>query len=259
MKQCVEYKGGNALSYAEYGDTNGFPLLVQHGMIASIHDDHLFDRLIEGGRRVICIARPGYGDSFPYPLKNIAEWGEIVSILVDHLQLSAFDILGLSSGAPYSYAIGYRLPEKARSIYIFSGTPALYSDKVLEHWPYPVNKNSSIAELEKVAQEIFFSDLPEENLSRDDVKDSMRNNCFGVAQDLRLRCLDWGFTLSEVSKPVYMEHCITDTDVPFITAELTAKMMPDCRLVIREDGGHFSEEALDNFIITVILRRPTRE
>jgi pimeloyl-ACP methyl ester carboxylesterase len=254
MTQIIRYAGGNALSYSEYGDRNGAPILVQHGIIATISDYHLFDQLIESGRRVICIARPGYGESSPYPMENMAEWGEIVSILVDALKLSQFDILGMSSGAPYSYAIGYKLPDKVRNIFIFSGIPALYDAKVIEFWPYEVKKNASIAEMEKVAREIFFSNPTNEDLSRNDIKDSMMNDCFGIAQDLRLRGMDWGFTLSEVREPVYMEHSRTDSGVPFITAEMTAKLLPNCQLEIR-DGEHFSEGTLDRFIRNTILKR----
>ena len=63
MKQEIKYKNGYSLSYAEYGDRNGYPILIQHGLIANIYDDHLFDRLIRSGARLICIARPGYGQS----------------------------------------------------------------------------------------------------------------------------------------------------------------------------------------------------
>ncbi|HEU0297207.1 MAG TPA: alpha/beta fold hydrolase [Anaerolineales bacterium] len=254
MTQIIRYKDGNALSCSEYGDWNGYPILVQHGMIASISDYHLFDQLIESGRRVICIARPGYGESSPYRMENMAEWGEIVSVLVDALKLSQFDVLGVSSGAPYSYAIGYKLPDKVRNIFIFSGIPALYDEKVIEFWPYPVQKNASITEMEKVAREIFFSHVTKEDLLRKDIEDSMMNDCFGIAQDLRLRGMDWGFTLSDVREPVYMEHSRTDSGVPFITAEMTAKLLPNCQLEMR-DGEHFSEGTLDRFIRNTILKR----
>ena len=254
MKHILKYKNGNALSYAEYGDRKGYPILVQHGLIASISDYHLFDRLIEAGRRLICIARPGYGESSPYRMGNMAEWGEIVSILVDDLNLSQFDLLGMSSGAPYCYAIGYKLPDKTRNIFIFSGTPALYDDNVIEFWPYEIKKNASIAELEKVARGIFFSNPSKEDLLRNDIKDSMMNDCFGIAQDFRLRCVDWGFMLSEVREMVFMEHSKTDTEVPFITAEMTAKLIPNCRLEIRQ-GEHFSGETLDDFIRNVMLKQ----
>lgn len=102
MKQKLAYKKGNHLAYAEYGDKSGYPILIQHGLIASIDDHDLFERLIRSNRRVICIARPGYGDSSPYRMRNYLEWGEIVSVLIEELGLAQFDVLGMSSGAPYS-------------------------------------------------------------------------------------------------------------------------------------------------------------
>jgi len=252
MNLILGYKNDHALSYADYGDRDGYPILVQHGLIASISEYHLFDRLIEAGNRIICPARPGYGQSTPYQMANMAEWGEIVSALVDELGLTRFDVLGMSSGAPYSYAIGYKIPNKVGNIYIFSGTPALYDDKVLAYWPYPIAKGASITEMRKVAKEVFFSNITEDDLLREDIKDSMANDCFGIAQDLRLRCMEWGFILPEVKSRVYMEHSQTDPEVPFVTAEITAKMMPNCQLEVRE-GEHFSQGTLDRFIRDVML------
>jgi pimeloyl-ACP methyl ester carboxylesterase len=248
MKQTARYGNGNSLSFADYGDRNGYPILVQHGLIASITDHALFHRLLDSGARLICIARPGYGDSSPYVMRNMAEWGDIVSGLVDELNLVQFDVLGMSSGAPYSYAIGHRLPDKVRTIFIFSGTPALCDDRILALWPYPVNKEASIGELESLAKDLFFSNLSPADLQRDDIQDSMRNDCFGIAQDFRLRCKDWGFSLSEVKAFVYMQHSKEDAQVPFITAEMTAKLLPNCRFEARETGEHFSNEILDDYI-----------
>jgi pimeloyl-ACP methyl ester carboxylesterase len=252
MRQIVRYKCENTLSYSEYGNKKGYPILVQHGMIASICDYHLFDSLIEAENRLICIARPGYGESSPYQMENMAEWGKIVSVLIDHLGLSKFDVFGISSGAPYSYSIGNNLPNSVRNIYIFSGTPALFDDRVLELWPYPINKDASIPELEMVAKDVFFSNVTKEDMAKNDVRDSMMNDCFGIAQDLRVRCMDWGFRLSDISGAVYMEHSRTDKDVPFVTAEMTAKMLPNCQMEARE-GDHFSEKTLAHFIKNIIL------
>jgi pimeloyl-ACP methyl ester carboxylesterase len=254
MKQIVKYWGGNDLSYSEYGDKKGFPVLVQHGMIASIRDYNLFNSLIEAKKRLICIARPGYGESSPYQMENMAEWGKIVSVMVEKLELSHFDVLGISSGAPYSYSIGYKLQDRVRSIFIFSGTPALFDDRVLELWPYPIKKNASIAEMEKVTKDVFFSNITKEDMVKNDVRDSMMNDCFGIAQDLRIRCMDWGFRLSEIRGTVYMEHSRTDKDVPFVTAEMTSKMLPNCQMKARE-GDHFSEETLTQFIKNIMLNQ----
>jgi pimeloyl-ACP methyl ester carboxylesterase len=245
MKKHVSYKNGNTLSYTEFGRQDGFPILLQHGLIASIEDDDLFESLADLGTRLISIARPGYGESSPYPMKNVAEWGEIVSVLVHQLQLSQFDVLGMSSGAPYSYSIGYAFPDRARNIFIFSGIPALYDETVASHWPYPVSKDASIAEMEKLANELFFSGLSPEDRARREIRDSMMNDCFGPALDLRIRGMDWGFQLSDVHQKVYMQH--SRLDEGFIPAEITAQMLPNCTFFARETEGHFSKELLDEF------------
>ncbi len=252
MKQSIEYQSGNLLSYTEYGHQDGFPILVQHGMIASINDGYLFEQLAALGTRLICIARPGYGASSPYPLKNIAEFGNIVAVLVEKLDLTQFDVFGMSSGAPYSYALGYKLAQKVRNIFIFSGIPALYHPEVVNLWPYEINRAATLAELKKIAREVFFSNITEADLRRNDISDSLKHDCFGVAQDLRIRCAGWGFTLSEVNGNVYMQHCTEDNDIPFRTAEITANLLPNCQFIPRTSGGHFSPETLNAFIHSVM-------
>jgi pimeloyl-ACP methyl ester carboxylesterase len=253
MSKTARYKDGETLAFAEYGDLRGYPILVQHGLIASIRNFPLFDSLLQAGTRLVCIARPGYGRSSPYRIRNIGEWGDIVAGLVNELDIAEFDVLGMSSGAPYSYAIGSRLPDRTRNIFIFSGTPALYDERVLVHWPYPTNKNASIGELEQLAEDLFFAGLTTDELQRADIVDSRMNHCFGIAQDLKVRCLDWGFTLADLRTPVYMQHSELDEAVPLVTAEITAGLLLNCRLEVREKGGHFSDADLDEFIRSTML------
>jgi pimeloyl-ACP methyl ester carboxylesterase len=253
MKQNLAYKNGLYLSYAEYGDKDGYPILVQHGLIASIDDYDLFERLIQNNVRLICIARPGYGQSSPYAIDCFAEWADIVALLVQELGLIHFDILGMSSGAPYSYAIGYRFPDKVRNIYVFSGIPALYDEVVLSHWPYGVIENKSMADLEELAHELFFSNLSPDDLEKNDIRDSVMHNSFGVAQDLKLRFVDWGFRLSDVKEKVFMRHSKSDNSVPFEAAVRTSELLPNCELELVETGPHFSPEALDDFVEKTVL------
>ncbi len=251
MKKTIQYQNGRFLYYADFGARDGFPILIQHGMIASIQDEHLFQHLVANGARPISIARPGYGESSPYEMINVAEWGAIVSVLVDQLQLRQFDVFGISSGAPYSYAIGYALPERVRSIFILSGIPALFDEKVQSFWPYPVTKDATVAEMQKLARELWFSNLTAQDLEKDDIKDSMANDCFGPALDLKIRGMDWGFPMADVRSKVYMRHSQTDN---LRAAELTASMLPDCQLEVRQNDPHFSQAVLDDFIDTVIVK-----
>jgi hypothetical protein len=54
-----------------------------------------------------------------------------------------------------------------------------------------------------------------------------------------------------VKEFVFMQHSKEDN---FITAEITSKLLPNCRLEIREKGGHFSPELLDEFIKTAMAK-----
>jgi pimeloyl-ACP methyl ester carboxylesterase len=251
-KERIAYQDGFILSYTDVGDPNGIPVLVQHGLIASIEDVDLFERLIRSQRRVISIARPGYGASTPYIMRSYAEWGEIVTPLVRELGLERFDILGMSSGAPYSYALGYLFPKKVQNIFIFSGIPALYDETVLADWPYPPLLNQSLPELETLAQELFFNNLTEDDKQKPDIRDSMANHYFGVAQDLKLRFMDWGFNLADVKAKVFMRH--SKEDLPYTTAIRTAQLLPNCELELTETGPHFSKEALDDFIEKTMVK-----
>ena len=250
----LTYPPGQTLSYAEYGDPNGFPILIQHGMVASIRagERNLFQRLIDTGGRVICPARPGYGASSPYPMADVGEWGRIVSALVDGLGLAQFDVLGISSGAPYAYAIAAALPERVRNVFIISGTPALFDDHVRACWPYPVDTHASLPEMQRLAREIFFSHLSQSELEQDDNRDSLMNDCFGPGLDLKIRVLDWGFRLADIQAEVCMRHSRTDDAVPWTTAQITAGMLPNCRFETRENEVHFSQEVLDDFIRTAM-------
>lgn len=250
MKHTLSCSHGNVLSYSDDGPRDGYPILVQHGLIASINDCSLFEALIAAGVRVLSMARPGYGESSPSPLSRVAEWGEIACLLADELHLAHFDVLAMSSGAPYGYAIGYRLPHKVRNLFVFSGIPALYDAQVQAAWPYPLDPQAGIPELQKLAKELFFSDLPPAARQQDDMRASMRNDCFGPALDFKLRCNDWGFVLSQVKETVYMQHGRHDNFAP---VEITARLLPDCRLEIRESGEHFSPELLDAFLKTSVL------
>jgi pimeloyl-ACP methyl ester carboxylesterase len=252
VKKILPYNAHESLSYAEYGNPTGFPILIHHGLIASITGAALFHSLMALGARLICLARPGYGDSSPYLLPNIGAWADIVNPLIDALQLSQFDILGMSSGTPYSYALAYHFPQKVRNVYVFSGTPALYDAQVQALWPFPITHNASLPDLQKLAHDLFFSNLSPADQENADIQDSLRNNCFGPALDLKIRVDDWGFTLADVTAKVYMQHSRTDDSVPYSTARRTSQLLPNCTLLTRESGEHFSPAALDGFITTTL-------
>jgi len=242
------------LSYNDFGPTDGFPVLVQHGSIASVRDTGLFAGLA-GEMRVIAIARPGYGESSPYQLRDVLEYGEIVATLVSALGLGHFGVLSCSSGAPYGYAIAGTCPDRVQGVYVYSGTPALYDEAVRAGWPFPVTTGLTVAESQRLAYEVFFANMEESDRSSADVVDSMAHGCFGEAQNLRIRFEDWGFQIGEIAAPVFMQHSKVDEVIPYGLAVRTAELLPYCELELLEDGSHFSADGLDSFIRTTVVRQ----
>jgi len=253
MIKKFRFNGENVLAYNDFGNNNGFPILVQHGTMASIKDTGSFDDLGKIAR-IICIARPGYGESSPYVLQNLLEYGEIIAKLVTELGIGKFDILASSAGAPYGYAIAKVCSDKTRNIYVYSGTPALYDSEVQKNWPFPISKEMTVEDSQKIAFEVFFSRFTEQEKEQDYIRDSMANNCFGEGQNLRLRFKDWGFTLSEIKAKVYMQHSKKDEVLPYIMAERTAKLLCDCELELLEDGSHFSVDGYEAFLQDTVMK-----
>ena len=239
-----------ALSYSDIGSKDGYPILVQHGMIASIQDTDLFDALVERNFRVISIARPGYGDSSPIVLTSIGDWGKLIRGFVEALSITKFAVLGISSGAPYSYAIAWELPKQVEKVYILSGTPDLSDPRVQSLWPFPLNQNIKTQDLQGLAYEIFFKDKTAFNQAE---LDSQRNHCFGIAQDLAIRVKDWGFDLRHLEVPVVFQHSRNDENVPLGTVLITQQKIPHARLKIVESQEHFSPLILTKFLNDTVV------
>ncbi len=262
MIQTIRVDEGCTLAYTDYGDKKGYPVLVHHGLVGSIIQPDMEERLRGKGVRIISIARPGYGESSVCEMKSYADWAAMMMPLVAALGLSKFDVLGMSAGTPYCYALGALMPDKVQRIFIYSGLPAMCETDVMNTYPnlqnvkkeYAFYRQSSLEQIAKSLYEMYLAPLPEEVLALDDFRDSMANNCLGMAREAKLQSLDWGFVLKDVRQPVFMQHSKTDEEAPFAAAMKTAALLPDCALHTLENAPHFSEETLTAFFNEMIRR-----
>lgn len=51
-----------------------------------------------------------------------------------------------------------------------------------------------------------------------------------------------------------MQHSKKDDVLPYIMAERTAKLLPDCELELLEEGSHFTVEGYKTFIQQTIIK-----
>jgi pimeloyl-ACP methyl ester carboxylesterase len=111
--RTIRLRDGRRLSYAEWGDPGGRPLLYFHGWPGSRVEARLGD---EAGRakgiRFIAIDRPGMGLSDFQHRRTFVDWPDDVLQLAASLGFDRFAVLGISGGGPYAAACAWKLSNR---------------------------------------------------------------------------------------------------------------------------------------------------
>lgn len=114
---------GRTLGYAQYGLPDGKPVLYCHGFPGSrIESALLHEDAKRLGLRIIAPDRPGMGWSSLDPNRTMLSTVKDMEVLVNHLELEKYGILGISGGGPYALACAKAHPaQKVRAISVVCG------------------------------------------------------------------------------------------------------------------------------------------
>lgn len=258
MSETMVLQNGKRLSYRVYGKEDGYPILSFHGLAGTVESEGLNEQLAGTNLRVVNTARPGYGESDFFLMENIAQWPELLHPLFERLEIIEFDVVGISAGAPYAYAVASAFPDRVQHVFINKGLAAVHKPEVLSMYPEGVKKELEVylkGSLEEIAEQIrstYLAHLTEEHRQLPYIRDSIVGSCMGMAACGKLEFMDWGFDLGTVMQPVYLFHCRDDAEVPFAMAEKTMGYLPHAEMTTHDTGGHMSE-ALTAAMMTRIL------
>jgi pimeloyl-ACP methyl ester carboxylesterase len=281
----IGLRDGRWLGFAEYGDARGMPLFVFHGtpgsrlMVRAAHEAGKAH-----GVRLIAPDRPGFGLSSRQAGRRIGDWPQDVAELADALEIPRFGVVGVSGGGPYALACAWRIPERLRVVGSVSGLAPMAGAG-----PQPDRQDHALLTVARRAPWLgrplaafgafawrcspgpVFRQLqrfgpPADRvvLARPDVaralitgvREAFRDGSQGTADELRLFSRPWDFPLEEVAIPVHVWHGARDTLVPCAAAHRLARLLPDCRLEIVPDGGHYlAFDMIDSLLAA--LRRET--
>jgi pimeloyl-ACP methyl ester carboxylesterase len=271
LDQQTTLSNGFKLGYAEFGDSQGKPVLHFHGMPSSRTEganpafDGIASRL---GARVLIVERPGIGlsDFWPY---TIVGWADIAGEFADRLGLPRFAVMGFSSGGKYAAACAWKIPQRLTSACIISGNAPVEIPEVIQAMTgqdrllYLLARRFNgllrlllakiAADARKNPQSILslFTQLsaPDQaQLQQDETKKFLQGivaNAFqsgvrGVAWDWRLEALPWGFPISEITMPVSLWHGEEDKLVPVTHGCYMSRTMPNCKAHFVPGEGHIS-------------------
>jgi pimeloyl-ACP methyl ester carboxylesterase len=261
----LELVDGRTVGYATWGDPEGTPVFIGHGMPGSRLDRYagLDDPQWVGRRRVrfVGVDRPGYGYSDPWAEATLLDCaGDFVRV-ADQLGLERFVALGVSGGAPYVISLGALAPERVGRIAVVCGT-----DIGLDEGETPEELAAELGEQARMLREnpeewyaVLVAEVTEADrrvLERPEVRasaietfqEAVRQGAVGWIDDVLRQERPWPFRLDEIGSDVRFHHGKDDTLAPPQYAKELAEGMPGSRLRLYPGEGHIS-----------ILDRPIKE
>lgn len=275
MNERVELHGlpgCERLTYADYGDPCGRPLLFCHGWPSSrLQARGLHAAAVAAGIRVVAPDRPGIGGSAFQPGRRLLDWPPLMSALADHLGWDRFDVMGVSGGGPYALACGARLPERMRHLWLVCPAPPLAWSQETGglHWAYrglmffrrrmawtlaaplglarwiswwpPRHPLLKALHLGLPESDRRALDTPElRSVISDDFAEVMRSSNAALVTDGEIYLEPWGFEPAEVLTPATIWHGTEDANLPAAMVRRMAAELPHGELRRAEGEGHYS-------------------
>lgn len=103
--QAITAKDGRKLAYVEVGDPLGPLVIHNHGGPSSRLEGLFFaDTASKHGLRLICVDRPGIGQSDAQAVRSYSSWADDLTTMADSLGCHEFGVTGWSEGGPWALA-----------------------------------------------------------------------------------------------------------------------------------------------------------
>jgi pimeloyl-ACP methyl ester carboxylesterase len=273
--------GGSRLSWYEFGDPDGSPVIYTAGTPVSGLGGASYDEAARAaGLRWISPDKPGYGGSDYQRGRSLISWGDDLAALAGHLGLARFALAGESGGGPFTLAAAYQLADRVSvAALIATGGPMDPAERAgqqarnrfygwlarsvpaLNAVPFTVMRWSlaSPARRERsLRREMAATPQAKQaglRIEFEAVADALRPGTRGAVQEIALTKRPWPFPLSEVKTPVHLWHGALDRNAPIAIARRLARELPDATLHVSESSEHDVGHDRSDEIMSVIASR----
>ena len=260
--RTVDLSGGETLSYAECGDSEGIPVVLLHGTPGSRVLGELFDSAARAnGIRLLAFDRPGYGHSTPIPERSVAETGALITTFLDHVGIDSAGLVAFSGGAPYALAAAAQSPDRIERVDIVAGaTPPSAGDQP----PFQQRMLQGLASTAPSLLRLLFrgqSWLTEqlspaavvsqyttdgtdhvpttaaEQVHRDFLE-AFTHSQQGVVTEFAHAGTEWDISLDRIDSPVCFRHGTDDSNVPIEGVRNLEKAVPTATLRVLDGADH---------------------
>ena len=264
---------GRTLAYLEVGDPNGPLVLHNHGGPSSRLEAHLLaDAASKNGLRLLCVDRPGMGQSSPQKARSYSGWADDLVAIADALGYHEFGVTGWSEGGPWALAAAaYIDPSRLRHVTsIAPGSYGAFGDNSAAKYLSKIDAlGGTLALRFKPGFRLMYatlgltakrfprsfvkqirnslSDYDQQILLRPEVATMFGDACAecfahgsdGLAGDAELLYRRWAFDVATIQRPVHMWQGLDDKLVPDPINKAVADAMPGAVWHPVEGAGHF--------------------
>ncbi len=257
---------GRKFGYAEYGVTNGQPVLFFHGAPGSRHSifASMAEAAVQRGIRLIAPERPGYGLSDPMSERSVHDWITDVRVLVNALGISHFRMIGFSMGSLYALACTHAMATQVDRVAIVGGLAPLSIHGVTKGMaetscllfelassnPQQLREimaplgSSAAALIALMAASMPAADqafLAANSLEfAKDFNEALQNGTEVLAQDFESASSVWPFPLSEIKTTVDLWIGMEDRNTPPPMTNYLASVLLNSQLFELPGVGHLS-------------------
>lgn len=271
--RLVALPDGRKLEVVEAGDPKSPAVIVHNGTPqgAGFVQEHVEDAVIRG-LRIVSYARPGYGKSTRHPGRNVASAAQDTAYLADALGIGAFATWGVSGGGPHALACAALLGDRVVAAACLAGVAPFNAEGLdfmagmgrdnVEEFTAALKGEAALAEyLEPQVPALLNTDPEtlavhmESLLSAHDravlvgeigrqiaalIQDGLKNGVYGMVDDDLAFVSPWGFSPSDIRRPLQIWQGEHDLMVPYSHGQWLADHIPGADVHLSPEDGHLT-------------------
>ena len=273
MAEAVTTPDGRELAYLEVGDPNGPLVLHNHGGPSSRLEARLLaDAAAKNRLRLVCVDRPGMGQSSHQKDGSYAGWADDLVTIADALGYREFGVTGWSEGGPWALAAAaYIDPARLRHVSsIAPGSYGAFGDNSTAPYLSKIDalggslalhftpgfrlmyaalglsakrfRNSFVKQIRNNVSEYDRKLLLQPEIATgfgDSCAECFAHGSDGLVRDAELLYRRWAFDVKDIERPVHLWQGLDDTLVPDPINKAVADAMPGTVWHPVEAAGHF--------------------
>ena len=271
--QIARSRDGRRLAYCEVGDPDGPLIIHNHGGPSSrLEACLLADSAARIRLRLICVDRPGMGQSSPQKARSYSGWADDLVTIADALGYQEFGVTGWSEGGPWALAAAaYIDPARLRHVSsIAPGSYGAFGDNSAAEYLSRIDAlGGSLALRFKPGFRLMYAslgftakhfpnsfvkklrdslnDYDQQILLRPEVESGFGEACAecfahgsdGLVRDAELLYRRWAFDVAAIERPVHIWQGLADKLVPDPINKAVADAMPGAVWHPVGGAGHF--------------------